>query len=247
MRLRLVVVGPEGPVNLGYIARLAENFEVDELAIVAPQASFAEAYRWAARAWQRLTEARVYATLKDALKGVELTICTSDESSARDVLRTPVTPEEAASEASRRSFVALVMGRESVGLTRDELALCDMLCTIPTSSRYTALNVSNATAILLYEIFKASKGARPLGEAPQRSVVRWAEAYARALWRTLASKEQEEEAGIAIRKIVSRSHQAEASILLRLLSRACASLGCKGVAEEVAKALGEPAQAETSK
>jgi rRNA methylase len=88
MWLRLIMVGPEGPVNLGYVARLAENFEVDELALVSPQASIAESLRWAARGSSRLLEVAVYPSLYEALKDVDLSICTSDESSARDVLRT---------------------------------------------------------------------------------------------------------------------------------------------------------------
>ncbi len=236
MRLRLVVVGPEGPVNLGFIARLAENFEVDELAIVSPQASVAESLRWAAKAWHRLLSASFFPDLRDALRGVDLSICTSDESSARDLLRTAVTPEEAAAEATRRGLVALVLGRESVGLTREELSLCDMLCTIPASERYRALNVSNAAAVLLYEIYKARKSPRISEEAPGRDVVLWAEAYARALWGALGQGGQEE-VGLAVRKAVSRAHAAEASYLLRLLSRACSALGCKGAAEEAARGL----------
>ncbi|MGC9071158.1 MAG: RNA methyltransferase [Acidilobus sp.] len=247
MRLRLVVVGPEGPVNLGYIARLAENFDVDELAIVTPQASVAEAYRWAAKAWPRLATAKVYPSLREALAGVELSICTSDESSAHDVLRTAVTPEEAALEGSRRGSVALVVGRESVGLAREELSMCDLLCTIPASPRYTALNLSNATAIILYMLYRESRLQRQIGEAPDRMVTTWTEAYARALWKALSTGVGEDELGIAVRKMASRSQRAENSLLLRLLSRACSALGCKEVAEEEARKLGVKGQAETSK
>jgi len=232
MWLRLIMVGPEGPVNLGYVARLAENFEVDELALVSPQASIAESLRWAARGSSRLLDVAVYPSLSEALKDVDLSICTSDESSARDILRTAVTPEEAAAEAARRGRVAVVLGRESVGLTREELSLCDLLCTIPASSRYTALNVSNAAAIVLYELYKAARSQRRLAEPPSKDVVRLTEAYARALYEHL-SRGPSEEVGLAFRKLVSRASSAEASAVLRVLSRACATLGCKGRAEEL--------------
>ncbi len=237
MKLRLVVVGPEGPVNLGYIARLAENFEVDELALVSPQASVAESLRWAAKAWPRLLSVQLYSSLRDALSDVDLSICTSDERSASDLLRTAITPEEAASLAVRRRLVALVLGRESVGLTRDELSVCDLLCTIPASPSYAALNVSNAAAILLYELFKARRGPILTEEAPGRDVLTWSEAYARALWRKVSHGGAEEEIGIAVRKVLSRAYQSEASQVLRLLSRACSAIGCKETAEEVARSL----------
>lgn len=239
MRLRLVLVGPEGPVNLGYIARLAENFDVDELAIVSPQASISDSLRWAAKAWPRLLEAQIFPSLRDALKGADLSICTSDEKSASDLLRTAVTPEEAATIAAGKDLVALVLGRESVGLTRDELAACDLLCTIPTSSRYTALNVSNAAAILLYELFKARRAPSQGFEAASRETLIWSEAYARAIWRKTSRAADDAEVGIAVRKTLAKAQQAEASYILRLLSRACSALECKQLAEELAKTVKE--------
>lgn len=228
MRLRLVAVGIEGPVNLGYIFRLSVNFDVDELYLVSPTASVAESLRWAAKASDMAWKATIVGSLEEALKGVELSVCTSDESSARDLLRSPITPEQAAELMNaRRGTVALVVGRESVGLTRDELAKCDLLCTIPSSPKYTALNVSNATAILLYEIYKARRGA-PEYEPPTRKTIALAEAYARSLALTVGNSE--DDSGLSVRKLLSKSTAAEARHLLNLLSKACSSLGCRDMA-----------------
>jgi tRNA/rRNA methyltransferase len=46
------------------------------------------------------------------------------------------------------------MGREGSGLTNEELELMDFTVTIPTSKKYGTMNVSHATTIVLYEIFK---------------------------------------------------------------------------------------------
>ncbi|WP_117354238.1 RNA methyltransferase [Acidilobus sp. 7A] len=237
LKLRLVAVGIEGPVNLGYIYRLSRNFDVDELYLVSPSASVTESLRWAARASDEAWEAVVVGNLKEALKGVELSICSSDEVSARDLLRTPITPEQAAElMSSRNGTVALVVGRESVGLTREELALCDLLCTIPASQKYTALNVSNATSIMLYEIYKARARAPPY-EPPDAKTVRLAEAYARALTGRVGG--DEDEVGLAVRKVLSKATAAEARSLLSLLSKSCSSLGCKEEARRIVEAEGE--------
>ena len=50
--------------------------------------------------------------------------------------------------------IGIVMGREGSGLTNEELAIMDFTVTIPTSKKYGTMNVSHATTIILYEIFK---------------------------------------------------------------------------------------------
>ncbi len=229
-RLRLVLVGTEGSVNLGMIARLADNFEVDELYLVSPKASIEEAIRYAARAARRLGEAVIVGDISEALEGVSLSICTSALSSEEDTLRIPVAPWEAAEAAARTpGTVALVMGRESVGLTRREIAHCTLLSTIPASPGYPVLNLTNATAIYLYEIYKYRIGALSPpapGLDPER--LRLVEAYARALAPRLAPPDRAEELVLTLRRIAAKPCVAarEAENLLYLLSRACRALGC---------------------
>jgi TrmH family RNA methyltransferase len=155
LRLRLVLVEIEGSVNLGFIARLAENFSADELYLVSPRASIEEALKYAARAAQRLEKAVIVDRLEDALAGATLRACTSAHASrGSDALRVAMSPWEFAERAIVEELVAVVFGRESTGLRRSELEYCDILVNIPTSEKYRALNVSNAAAIILYEIYK---------------------------------------------------------------------------------------------
>jgi TrmH family RNA methyltransferase len=57
--------------------------------------------------------------------------------------------------------VAFVFGRESRGLTNDELKLCTHHLIIPTDREFASLNVAHAAAIVAYEIFKVA--CRPVG------------------------------------------------------------------------------------
>ena len=50
--------------------------------------------------------------------------------------------------------IAIVFGRESRGLTNDEISLADILLRIPTGQDYPALNLSHACGVILYEMFK---------------------------------------------------------------------------------------------
>ena len=46
------------------------------------------------------------------------------------------------------------MGRESRGLSNEELQRCDLVVSIPASSKYRTLNVASASAVLFYELWK---------------------------------------------------------------------------------------------
>ena len=177
-RLRLVLVGTEGEINLGFIARLAANFSVDEIYLVNPAIDpFSdEVRRFAANGAYMVDRFRVTSSLEEALQGVELAACTSARVGQRsDVLRHPLTPREFAEKvAPRYRSVALVFGRESVGLTRAEIEKCHLLVTIPANPEYPVLNLSHAVAILLYELWLARSQAtgRPVEAATMENLER---------------------------------------------------------------------------
>ena len=64
----------------------------------------------------------------------------------------------------------LIMGREGNGLNRNELEICDIVVTIPTSEEYPALNITHAAAIIFYEIFRNMGSVKParMRESNQR-------------------------------------------------------------------------------
>jgi len=68
--------------------------------------------------------------------------------------RNPLDPEQCAKKlaTTRKNKIGILIGRESSGLTNEEIKACDMLVSIPASKKYPTMNVSHALAILLYEI-----------------------------------------------------------------------------------------------
>ncbi|NOR45942.1 MAG: hypothetical protein GQ534_10185 [Candidatus Delongbacteria bacterium] len=68
-----------------------------------------------------------------------------------------ITPEQMAEEISQlpdTSTVGLLFGNETNGITNEEADKCDKLVMIPTSDKYSSLNVASASMIALYEISK---------------------------------------------------------------------------------------------
>ena len=164
----VALVEPETPGNIGSVARVMKNFGLKQLVLVNPRCSYldGEAYGRAMHARDILKAATI---VKDfsSLKNFDYVIGTTAAlGSDYNVVRSPITPNQLAQQLSqrigsgKRADVAIVFGREGTGLTTKEISGCDIVVTIPTSKKYGALNVSHAAAIVLYELFQASKSVK---------------------------------------------------------------------------------------
>lgn len=158
MRLSIAVCEPVYEVNVGHIARLMMNFGLDELLLIEPRVDLARARIFAAHAGSIVDNARII-HLQDTLQMGFDAIVGSTSVSSRDrsnIVRDAVDASALASIVKGKDKVCLLLGRESTGLTNDELALCDIVVSINTPTEYKALNISHALAIILYEVFKDS-------------------------------------------------------------------------------------------
>ncbi len=160
VRLRLVLVSPEGRINLGFILRLSKNFGIEELCIVNPGFNIRdrEVLEFAAKASDYIDRVKVVDSLNKCLSGVTVSVCTTAKLGIEgDVLRQGVSVYELNHYLPCEGVIALVFGRESTGLTREELKLCDIISTINTGESYNVFNLSHAVAIYLYELSRLRK------------------------------------------------------------------------------------------
>jgi TrmH family RNA methyltransferase len=93
-------------------------------------------------------------SFKEVLERFDLVVgTTAIPGGSRNITRDVVAPEAAAKRIlSSRGSVCILFGRETTGLTNEELELCDMVISIPTGTAYRTLNVSHAAAIILYTL-----------------------------------------------------------------------------------------------
>ena len=168
-RVRIVLVEPTHPGNIGAAARAMKAMGLEQLCLVAPgRFPSAEATARAAGADDVLHEARIVESVDDALVGCGLVLGTT----AR--LRRIEWPVVDAREGARRAVgqsahtpVAVVFGRERSGLTNAEIDRCHALIRIPASAHFSSLNVAAAVQIVAYEMRIAAYGRGILTAAPQ--------------------------------------------------------------------------------
>jgi TrmH family RNA methyltransferase len=163
-RLRIVLVGPQHPGNIGAAARAMKVMGLSDLALVAPERyPHAQATARAGAASDVLAAARVVDRLDDALADCGFAIATS----AR-VRRAcwPVLDARAGAGAalaqSARSPVALVFGRERSGLSNAEADRCQLHLQVPANPEYPSLNLAAAVQVVCYELRMAAGARLPL-------------------------------------------------------------------------------------
>ncbi|RLE89303.1 MAG: RNA methyltransferase [Thermoprotei archaeon] len=155
-RYKIILVEPLYELNIGYTARVMKNFGFTNLCLVAPRFEFSGTCKiFAKHANDILEKMKVSRNLEEALQNTDLVVGTTGiVGGRRNILRKPLDPREFAKSIVQSSgSVAILFGREDIGLTNEELSLCDILVTIPTSPNYPILNISHAVAVILYEIY----------------------------------------------------------------------------------------------
>jgi tRNA/rRNA methyltransferase len=157
-RIRFVLCQTSHPGNIGAVARALKTMGLAHLVLVAPQKyPHPDAIARASGAVDVLEEARVCATLDEALAGCVLAIGLSARH--RELVGQAWSAREAAIEAIRHASagdVALVFGTETFGLTNDEASRCQALAYIPSNPDYGSLNLAAAVQVLAYEIRMAA-------------------------------------------------------------------------------------------
>ncbi len=154
--IRVVMVETTHPGNIGAAARAMKAMGYKNLYLVKPKIyPNAEATARAAGADDILTNAVVCNSLQEALQGCVTVIASSARPRA---ISSPVfTPREYASKLHEMVMlgpVALVFGRESSGLSNEELEHCNVILQIPTNPDFSSLNVASAIQILCYEFIQ---------------------------------------------------------------------------------------------
>ncbi len=166
----VVLVQPEHSGNIGSITRVMKNFKFNELAIFNPIEDINNIFShnthgFAMHGRDILENAKLITLenqeqhitkLEEYLKTYDLVIAsTAKGMKYTNIKRLAIFPEELRIPVSEKSLkIAILFGKESRGLTNEEISLADILIRIPTDNEYPTMNLSHACGIILYEIFK---------------------------------------------------------------------------------------------
>jgi len=164
--VRIVLVEPEHPGNVGSAARALFTMGMSQLVVVNPACDPCadEALALAHSAADVIRNMRVVSRLEEALADTVFSVGTTRRT--RRVAYPVFNPAEAVQQIKERGHdapAAIVFGRESSGLTNPELALCSIQSTIPVATENHSLNLAQAVLVYCNELYQAAlnqEGAR---------------------------------------------------------------------------------------
>lgn len=157
-RIRIILVEPAGPRNIGSVARVMKNMGLTQLVLVNPQCDplGPEALQMAVHAKDLLETARQVASLPEALQGCQRAIATTGRVQTQEV-KLELPREGLPWLVAGPLETALIFGREDRGLSNEELQYAHRYIRIPTSPAYVSLNLAQAVAICCYELHQLTQ------------------------------------------------------------------------------------------
>lgn len=161
----VVLVEPQLGDNIGAAARAMMNCGLSDLRLVKPRDGWPnpKARAMASRADRILDDARVYATVGEAVADLRWIFATTGR--RRDMVKHEVTPAQAAREirrkAARGERAGVLFGRERIGLTNEEVVLADAILTVPLNPEHRSLNLAQAVLLMGYEWYQAADDTPP--------------------------------------------------------------------------------------
>jgi tRNA (cytidine32/uridine32-2'-O)-methyltransferase len=168
--IRIVLVEPSHPGNIGATARAMKTMGLDQLTLVRPHDFPSEvADQRAVAAVDILERALVVDSIEAAIGDCRLVVGTTGRS--REYPLPALDMRDAATklvkEATAGTPVAVLFGCERSGLSNEALDACTFQLRIPTGQGFSSLNLASAVQLVCYELLMA-EGAAGEPEAAER-------------------------------------------------------------------------------
>ncbi len=225
--IRIVLVSPRNPLNIGAAARAMSNFGFTDMRLVnAYDLAFREA-RSAVKSRYILEQAETYSSLAEAIAECSLVVGTTAVGH-RD-LHVPLYRLETGARLIREHAVsekvALLFGSEKFGLSNEDMSHCHWLMRIPARPEHASMNLGQAVAICLYELKRDEAAAsQPEYSSPAAASAESLERLTSVLLQLLTESGYTQErtstsSELKLRRLMRRLHLPEhdAEVLLGML------------------------------
>ncbi len=155
-RIEIILCDTQDGANIGSVCRAMKTMGLTHLTLVTDRIYDEERVRTLAlHAYDLYENRKEFLDLKDAVSDSILSVAaTRRVGKGRKTSR--VSPEELADMISGLGSgkVSVVFGCESNGLSDEQVRACSTVVTIPTSSKFPSLNLSQAVQIICYALFQ---------------------------------------------------------------------------------------------
>jgi TrmH family RNA methyltransferase len=164
----IILVEPEHPHNIGFVARSMRSNGLSDLRIVRKSRPLPKkCYDTAHSSAEILDNAKIFPTLKEAIADCSYAVAFSRRLFDMVVPHCSL-PQLPPLCKGKNGTIALVFGRESCGLHFEEVEMCAAQCEIPVAGQM-SINLSHAVSVASYELCRAGllgEGLAPRNKRP---------------------------------------------------------------------------------
>lgn len=175
-RIHIVLVEPQSSANIGAVCRAMKTMGITNLSIVGKTIyDTAKIKNLSVHSFNIYEKSKRYTHLKEALSNSVLSAGTTRRIGKRRKYIS-VFPEELSNKINsiESGEISIVFGRESSGLTVEELEHCNIAVTIPSSPDSPSLNLAQAVQVITYSIYRSNfegKGYNPVNSERMEQVI----------------------------------------------------------------------------
>lgn len=165
--IRIVLVEPQGAMNVGSTCRAMKNFGLRHLTLVRPGCELnLDAIKMAMHASDLLESARIVYTIPEAIEGSVLVLGTANRLGEHHEPNYSVREGiKLIDKYVKGGPITIMFGREEWGLTKDDLKYVMGCMRIVTAPENTSLNLSQAVLLIAYELYQTFGNPEPLVRA----------------------------------------------------------------------------------
>ena len=171
MPLSIILVEPEIPENIGFVARTMNCYRLADLRLVKTRKlnTQSKAYKTGTKGRETLSKAQYFSSVSESLHDIHLAIgFTRRKRSIQSLRVTDIS--ETITSLSFKQNVALIFGKESQGLSKSDCDLMSKLIFVDLPNADTSLNLSHCVTVALHEIYYHSiKTYNPLNSSSQQT------------------------------------------------------------------------------
>jgi tRNA/rRNA methyltransferase len=151
-----ILIRPQLGQNIGSCARVIKNFGFSKLSIVNPRDGWPnyKARMTSVGAFDMLKKVKVYNNTLESIKKYDLVLSTTARK--RDINKKHISIANFTKliETKKGLNIGIMFGPEASGLSNEDLSYSNSIIQIPTSKKFSSMNLSHSMTVICYEIFK---------------------------------------------------------------------------------------------
>jgi tRNA/rRNA methyltransferase len=151
--IHFILIKPQIGENIGSVARAIKNFDISKLRIVNPRCKWPNerANATSVGAKDLIDKAKIFNSVSKSVGDLDIVFASS--SRIRKVNKKVISIYDLTKKINKKQKIGIMFGPEASGLSNNDINYADYLVKIPTSKKFSSINLSHSAIIFCFQLF----------------------------------------------------------------------------------------------